>query len=283
MQISGSIGIVGLGVMGRGIAEAAISSGLRVVGCKATPGDPQRAAAQIEASLDRAVKKGRLTADERDAAMGRLDCTADLDRVGEVDFVIESIVEDLPSKRALLDALERRTSTAAILATNTSSLSLGEMARTMATPARFVGMHFFSPVPAMKLVEIASPTTTAPETIAEAHALAAILGKTPVTLGDTPGFIVNRLLIPYLLDAMRVLERGVASAQTIDTAMKLGAGHPLGPLALADAIGLDVVLAIAQSLYQSLGESNCAPPSILLRLVAEGRLGKKTGGGLWEY
>ena len=262
--------------MGRGIAEVAALAGLPVVLCKATGGDPETGLRAIEQAMERGVRRQKIDAAQRDAALARVRCTADLGELGGVGFVVESIVEAVGPKRALYRALEARLGDGAILATNTSSLSLGELAAGLREPARFVGLHFFSPVPAMKLVEIAAPSTTAAATVEAAEAMAARLGKIAVTTGDTPGFIVNRLLIPMLLDAMRLLEAGVAKAPAIDAAMKLGCGHPLGPLALADAIGLDVVLAIAEALQ-------IAPPPVLARLVAAGHLGKKSGRGIWDY
>jgi len=278
-----ALGIVGMGTLGRQIAEAGVVAGLDVVLCKATTGDPRRGLQQIERSLDRAVERGKLEAAARDAALGHLFCTGELDALCESQFVIESVVEDLEEKRALFAAIEPRVDPDAVLASNTSSLSLERISTALTRPARFVGLHFFSPVPAMKLVEIAAPATTSPATLRAATELASALGKTPIRMPDTPGFLVNRLLIPFILDAIRMLERGLATAEEIDTAMRLGCGHPVGPLALADAIGLDVVLAIAGTLHRETGEAHTRPPRLLVDRVAAGQLGKKSGAGLHAY
>jgi 3-hydroxybutyryl-CoA dehydrogenase len=278
-----SLGVVGMGMLGRQIAEAGVLSGFDVILCKATFGDPQHGLQLIERSLDRAVSRGKLEAGLRDAALGRLFCTSELDALSRTDFVIESVIEDLHEKRALFAAIEPRVAPDAVLASNTSSLSLERISSALLRPARFVGLHFFSPVPAMKLVEIAAPATTSSATVRAATELASALGKTPIRLPDTPGFLVNRLLIPFLLDAIRMLERGVATAEQIDTAMRLGCGHPVGPLALADVIGLDVVLAIASTLHRETGEAHTQPPRLLIERVAAGQLGKKSGAGLHVY
>jgi len=278
-----TIGIVGMGAMGRGIAEVAVVSGFHVVVAKATPGDLDRPRRKIAESLDRAVKKGKLTPEALDAALGRLTITRDLDALGGARIVIESIVEDMDIKRALYAELEQRISPAALLATNTSSLPLGELCAGLAAPTRFVGLHFFSPVPAMKLVEIAATQRTYPAAVEEAQRFVERLGKTPVLVGETAGYIVNRLLVPLLLDAIAALEAGVAPAASIDTAMKLGCGHPIGPLALSDAIGLDIVLAMAKTLHKELNDRRYSPPALLRRLVVSGHLGKKSGLGIYDY
>jgi len=276
-----SIGVVGMGMMGRGIAQVAAMAGLRTTLCRATLGDPMQGRRAIEQSIDRAVQAGRTTTEARDRALERLVCTSDLDALSEADLVVESIVEDLDRKRALLAMLEQRVGPHAVLATNTSSLPLGELAAALDLPQRFIGLHFFSPVPAMKLVEVASLPTTEPDALATAESLVAALGKTSIRVGESAGLIVNRLLVPYLLDASRAIEHGLASAASIDAAMRLGCGHPMGPLELADAIGLDVVLSMAQALSQAYGEARYAPPTLLTNLVASGKLGKKTGAGLY--
>jgi 3-hydroxybutyryl-CoA dehydrogenase len=278
-----SIGIVGTGAMGRGIAEVAASHGLETILVKATPGSLDGARRYIAESLGRAVKKGKLTEAALDDTLGRLTLTSDLDALAGCDVVVESIVEDLDRKRTLYGELEPRLSAATVLASNTSSLPLTALADSLRAPQRFVGVHFFSPVPAMKLVEVASTAKTYPVAVERAQELARALGKTPVMVGDTSGYIVNRLLVPYLLDGISALESRVASAEAIDTAMKLGCGHPMGPLALADAIGLDVVYAMAKTMHRELRDARYSPPALLRRLVLNNHLGKKTKLGIYDY
>lgn len=278
-----TVGIIGMGSMGRGIAEVAARAGFETILVKATPGDLDRPRRAIAESLGRAVKKGTLTSAELDAALGRLTLTHDLDALSGCRLVVESIVEDLDAKRALLAAVEQRVSNACVLASNTSSLPLAQLADALRVPVRFVGLHFFSPVPAMKLVEVATTTQTYPNAVEVAREFVDRIGKTPVMVGETAGYIVNRLLVPYLLDAISALEQKVAPARSIDAAMKLGCGHPMGPLALADAIGLDVVYAMAKTLHKELRDSRYSPPALLRRLVLADQLGKKSGVGIYDY
>ena len=278
-----SIAVVGTGAMGRGIAEVSAAHGLSTVLVKATPGALDGARRAIAESLGRAVKKGKMTAEALDDALGRLTLTSDLDAVTGCDLVIESIVEDLDCKRALFADLENRVSTATVLASNTSSLPLTALSETLKVATRFVGIHFFSPVPAMKLVEIGSTSRTYPAAVELANEFARALDKTPVMVGDSSGYIVNRLLVPFLLDAIGALEARVAPAEAIDTAMKLGCGHPMGPLALADAIGLDIVYAMAKTMHRELNDRRYSPPALLRRLVLNNHLGKKTKLGIYDY
>jgi 3-hydroxybutyryl-CoA dehydrogenase len=278
-----SIGIVGTGAMGRGIAEVAASRGLETILVKATAGALDGARRYIAESLGRAVKKGKLTAEGLDDTLGRLTLTSDLDALSSCDLVIESVVEDLGIKRQLFGELEPRLPTATVLATNTSSLPLGALANSLRAPQRFVGLHFFSPVPAMKLVEVATTARTYPAAVERAHELVRALDKTPVMVADTSGYIVNRLLVPYLLDGIGALEARVAPAESIDMAMKLGCGHPMGPLALADAIGLDIVYAMAKTMHKELRDARYSPPALLRRLVLNNHLGKKTKLGIYDY
>jgi 3-hydroxybutyryl-CoA dehydrogenase len=278
-----TVGIVGMGAMGRGIAEVAAQRGYETILVKATRGELDQARRAIAESLDRAVKKGKLTPAELDATLSRLTLTHDLDALSGCRIVVESIVEDLQSKRALLQSIEPRVSSTCVLATNTSSLPIAELAQVLRVPMRFVGLHFFSPAQSMKLVEIATTTRTYPNAVEEAQRFVERLGKTPIMVGDTAGYIVNRLLVPFLLDAISALEARVAPAQAIDAAMKLGCGHPMGPLALADAIGLDVVYSMAKTLYRELADNRYSPPALLRRLVLNGHLGKKTGVGIYDY
>jgi 3-hydroxybutyryl-CoA dehydrogenase len=278
-----TIGIVGTGAMGRGIAEVGAACGLATVLVKITPGPLEKARGAIADSLGRAVQKGKMSEGERSEALYRLTLTSDLDALSSCDVVIESVIEDLDIKRSLFAALEPRVSPATVLASNTSSLKLADLAEALKQPNRFVGMHFFSPVPAMKLVEIAATSRTYPQAVETAQALASALGKTPVMVSDTAGYIVNRLLVPYLLDAISTLEARVASAESIDAAMRLGCGHPIGPLQLADAIGLDIVLAMAKTLHKELNDRRYSPPVLLRRLVLNNQLGKKTKLGIYDY
>ena len=282
-MITETIGIVGMGAMGRGIAEVAAARGYDTILVKATPGELDKPRRAIAESLGRAVKKGKMTAEHLDATLGRLLLTHDLEALSGCSLVIESVVEDLAAKRALFRELEPRVAPACVLASNTSSLPISALAAALKLPVRFLGLHFFSPVPAMRLVEIATSQRTYPNAVEYAQKFVERLGKTPVMVGDSSGYIVNRLLVPYLLDGIRALEQRVAPAASIDLAMKLGCGHPMGPLALADAIGLDVVYAMAKALHAGLNDRRYSPPALLRRLVLNGHLGKKSTVGLFDY
>ncbi|MGO8998622.1 MAG: 3-hydroxyacyl-CoA dehydrogenase family protein [Polyangiaceae bacterium] len=278
-----TLGVVGCGLMGSGIAEVAALAGFDVVVVKATAGSLDHAIARVVSSLDRSVAKGKLTSEARDAARARITFSADLDALAPCDLVIESTAETLASKKRILLEIEQAVSPGTIIATNTSSLPLQQLASVFKSPERFLGLHFFSPVPAMKLVEVARLGLTAQDVVAAACLVVERLGKTPILLGDEPGYIVNRLLVPYLCHAIEMLEQGVARAQDIDAAMKLGCGHPLGPLALSDLIGLDIVFAMAQTLSNELRDKRFKPPTLLRRLVLAGHLGKKAKLGLYDY
>ena len=278
-----SIGVVGTGAMGRGIAEVAAVHGLETVLVKATPGALDVARRHIAESLGRAVKKGKLSPEALDATLGRLTLTSDLDALSSCDVVVESILEDLDRKRRMFGEIEPRVPGTTVLASNTSSLPLAALAEGLRAPQRFVGLHFFSPVPAMKLVEVATTSRTYPAAVERAHELVKLLDKTPIMVSDTSGYIVNRLLVPYLLDGISALEARVAPAESIDTAMRLGCGHPMGPLALADAIGLDIVYAMAKTMHKELREARYSPPALLRRLVLNNHLGKKSKLGIYDY
>ncbi len=278
-----TVGIVGCGLMGSGVAEVAALAGFDVVVVKATAGSLEGAIKRVEASLDRSVAKGKLSQDARDAARARMTFSGDLDALSPCDLVIESTAETVASKKRMLAEIEAAVGPHAIVATNTSSLPLPQLASALETPERFIGLHFFSPVPAMKLVEVGRLTRSAQSAVSAACAFVEKLGKTPILLGDEPGYIVNRLLVPYLCHAIEMLEGGVARAEDIDAAMKLGCGHPLGPLALSDLIGLDIVFAMAQTLSNELRDKRFKPPTLLRRLVLAGNLGKKTKLGLYDY
>ena len=278
-----TVGVVGCGLMGSGIAEVAALAGFSVVIVKATAGSLDHAISRVEGSLDRSVAKGKLTKEARDAARARMTFSGDLDALAPCDLVLESTAETVSSKKRILAEIEQAVSAGAIIATNTSSLPLQQLAGAFKSPERFLGLHFFSPVPAMKLVEVARLAVTAQDVVAASCLFVDKLGKTPILLGDEPGYIVNRLLVPYLCQAIDMLEQGVARAQDIDAAMKLGCGHPLGPLALSDLIGLDIVFAMAQTLSNELRDKRFKPPTLLRRLVLAGHLGKKSKLGLYDY
>jgi 3-hydroxybutyryl-CoA dehydrogenase len=278
-----TIGVVGCGLMGGGIVEVAAVAGFDVVAVKATTGTIATAALRVDKSLEKAVAKGRLTPEARDAAQARITFTGDFEALERCDLVIESIAESLTSKKRMLADMEKAMRPDAILASNTSSLPLAQLAAVLLRPERFLGLHFFSPVAAMKLVEVAPLATTNGDVTALAIATMERLGKSPTVTRDDPGYVVNRLLVPYLCQAIDMLEQGVARASDIDQAMKLGCGHPMGPLALSDLIGLDVVFAMAQTLNAELRDKRFRAPSLLRRLVLSGQLGKKSGVGLYDY
>jgi 3-hydroxybutyryl-CoA dehydrogenase len=278
-----TVGVVGTGLMGGGIAEACATAGLRTILVKATPGDAGGARAKLEKSLARSVERGKLTAEKRDAALSLLEVTGDRSALAGADLVIESIVEDLASKRRLFTELHPLVAPGAIFASNTSTLRISEIAAGAGREDRTIGLHFFSPVPAMKLVELAHLSGTDPAAIAAADRFVAALGKTAVPVLDSTGFVVNRLLVPYLIGAIAAYEQGLARPEEIDTAMRLGCGHPVGPLALSDLIGLDIVYAMAKLLYADFRDQRYQPPSLLRRLVQDGQLGKKSGLGFYDY
>jgi 3-hydroxybutyryl-CoA dehydrogenase len=277
------VGVVGAGLMGRGIAQVAATAGHRVLVHDTNPDQWPSAHEAITASLAKLVEKGQLTANDRDAALGRLRFAGQLQELVDADLVIEAIVEDLDAKRALWHALEPICRPDALFATNTSSLSVVEQAAQLAYPGRMLGLHFFNPVPLMSLVEVVRGVHTDPAALARAEEWVATLGKVVVHCRDESGFVVNRLLVPYLLDAVRALESGVGSVRDIDIAMTLGAGHPMGPLTLLDFVGLDTVVRIAEILFDQFREPRYAPPPLLRRLVAAGHLGRKNGRGFYDW
>lgn len=278
-----TVGIVGAGLMGTGIAEVAAAAGFATILVKATPGAPDAALKKIDKSLARQVEKGKLTAEAKAEILGRITATGDLGALAPCDLVIESIVEELGAKRELFAQLDKILAPHAILATNTSTLKVAALAAGLGRAERTIGLHFFSPVPAMKLVEIAHCRGTDPTAVETATKFVAALGKTGVPVLDSTGFIVNRLLVPFLVGAIAAYEKGLAPAAEIDTAMRLGCGHPMGPLALADAIGLDVVHAMATLLTRDFRDQRYAPPAILSHLVTNQRLGKKSKLGFFDY
>ncbi len=278
------VGVVGAGTMGRGIAQAAAQAGYATALYDADPDQLGRAREAIEATLARGVARGKLTEPEKAETLERLRVEPDLaEAVMDADLVVEAIPESLDLKRALFGELDAHAPEPAILASNTSSLSVGAIAEATARPRGVVGLHFFNPVHAMKLVEIVVLPDTAPAVRDAALAFVGSLGKTPIVVRDSPGFATSRLGIVLGLEAMRMLEEGVASAADIDTAMTLGYNHPMGPLELTDLVGLDVRLAIAEHLARTIDDARFAPPDVLRRLVAAGKLGKKTGEGFYRW
>ena len=278
-----TVGVVGLGTMGAGIAQIAAQAGNDVVGREVSDELNERARARIEHFLGRAVEKGRLEAGERDAALGRLRMTTDLGELAGCDLVIEAIVEDLDAKRALFRELERVSAPDAILATNTSALSVTEIAEATERPERVIGMHFFNPAPLLPLVEIVRTAQSDEGAVDAAYAWAERAGKRPVRCNDTPGFIVNRILIPLLNDCVRVLDEAGVSPEDLDKAMTSGAGWPMGPCALLDLIGIDIHVHASEALHGKLGEERMGPPERLVAMQHDGKLGRKSGEGFFTY
>ena len=277
------MGVVGLGTMGAGIAQVSVQSGFETIGREVEPELGERGRATIERYLTRGVEKGRFSGDERDAALGRLTLTTELADLADCDLVIEAALEELELKREIFAELDRVTRPDAILATNTSALSVSEIAEATEQPQRVVGMHFFNPAPVLPLVEIVRGRESSPEAVDAAYAWAERAGKQPVRCNDTPGFIVNRILIPLLNDCVRVLDEAGVEPEAMDKAMTNGAGWPLGPCALIDLIGVDVHVHASAALHDKLGEDRMAPPERLVRMQQEGTLGRKSGRGFYEY
>jgi len=279
----GRVGVVGLGTMGAGIAQVSAQAGFETVGVEVSEELGAKARERIAYYLDRAVEKERMTAEDRDAALARLTTTTARADLAGCDLVIEAIVEDLDAKRELVAELDGIVAPDAVLATNTSALSVTEIARASAHPERIVGMHFFNPAPVLPLVEVVRTELAADEPYERAYTFAAALGKEPVRCSDTPGFIVNRILIPLLNDCVRVLDEAGVSPEDLDRAMRFGAGWPIGPCALVDLIGVDIHVHASEALHGALGEPRMAPPERLVRMAEDGRLGRKTGQGFFTY
>lgn len=277
------IGVVGLGAMGAGIAQLGVEAGYEVVGREVTDDLGEKARERISHFLQRKVDKGQLTAEEREAALGRLSLTTDLSDLGGCDLVIEAIVEDLGAKLALFSELEGIVRADAILATNTSALSVTEIAAAVTTPERVVGMHFFNPAPLMPLVEIVRAELSSEEAVEAAFGVGERMGKRPVRCHDTPGFVVNRILIPLLNDCIRVLDEARVSPEDLDTAMTAGAGWPMGPCTLVDLVGIDVHVHASEALYEKLREPRMAPPPRIVAMRNAGLLGRKSGRGFYRY
>jgi len=277
------VGVVGCGLMGSGIAQVAANAGCQVTVREVSPQLVEKGLQSIDKNLQRLVDKGTLTQAQRDEVRARLHGTTNLEDLKGCDMVIEAIIEQLPAKRELWGALDKICPKATIFASNTSSLSITEMATFTQRPERFLGLHFFNPVPVMKLVEVIRTIATDPKVNEEVVAFAGRLGKTPVRTSDRTGFIVNRLLVPYLLDAVRALEEGVGSVEDIDNSMKLGCGHPMGPLTLLDFVGNDTTYYIANIMFDEFKEKRFASPPLLKRMVLSGWNGRKAGRGFYDY
>ncbi len=282
MNIS-KVGVVGCGLMGSGIAEIAAKSGFEVKVREVNDDFLEAGKKRIRRSLDKAVEKEKLTAEDRDAAWARLTFTTQVSDLGDRDVVIEAIVEELEAKNALFSELDALCAEQTIFASNTSSLTITDMAAATSRPDRFVGLHFFNPVPVMRLVEVVRTIATSEETFDRAFAFSRALGKVPITAKDNSGFVVNLLLVPYMLDAIRQLERGVASIADIDTAMTLGCGYPMGPFILCDFVGIDTLYKISEIMFEEYREERYAPPPLLKRIVSMGRFGRKTGKGFYDW
>jgi 3-hydroxybutyryl-CoA dehydrogenase len=278
-----TVGVLGCGLMGAGIAQVAAQSGFTTIVREVDRVALDAGLGRIRAFLDAGVAKGKVTAESRDETLGRLSGTTSFDALGACDIVIEAIIEDVAEKRLVYASLETVVSESTIFASNTSSLCIVELAAQTRRPDRFVGLHFFNPVPLMKLVEVIRALTTSEETYRRTYAFAEDLGKTPITAPDKPGFIVNRLLVAYLLDAIRAYEHGLGTIEDIDKGMTLGCGHPMGPFTLLDFVGLDTTYYVANILFEEFREPAYAPPPLLKRLVLAGRLGRKSGRGFYDY
>jgi 3-hydroxybutyryl-CoA dehydrogenase len=277
------VGVVGMGTMGAGIAQVSVTAGHETVGREVELQFAERGRATIERYLGRAVEKGRMGEGERDQALGRLNLTTSLDELADCDLVIEAIVEELDAKRELFRELDRLTRADAVLATNTSALSVTEIAEATEHPKRVVGMHFFNPAPVLPLVEIVRAERSSDDAVQTAYDWAKAAGKEPVKCNDTPGFIVNRILIPLLNDCVRVLDEARVGPEDMDRAMTNGAGWPMGPCALVDLVGIDIHVHASEALHSKLGEPRMAPPERLVRMQAEGKLGRKSGEGFYRY
>ena len=277
------VGVIGTGTMGLGVAQVCAQAGCQVVAVKATPGPADKPKASLEGSLAKAVERGKLAADVRDAIVGNITFTNDEGAVADCDLVIESIIEDIETKKALFSRLDAACRPDTLLTTNTSTLSVTAMMAVCKHRARVAGLHFFNPAPVMKLVEVIHAFETSDETVQTLDTFCKEIGKDPVLVQDTTGFIVNRLLVPYMLNAIRMLERGTGTIESIDHAMISGAAYPMGPFQLADYIGLDVVEAMSMNIYLDVRSEHHAPPHTLTRLVQLGYLGRKTGKGFYDY
>ena len=277
------LGVVGAGFMGSGIAESAARAGLAVSLFEPAAGPLERSRAGIEGSVHRAVARGKLSGQEAEDLLERIAWTTDMDALGSSDVVVEAVTEDLAIKQDVFRRLDGLLAPDALVASNTSSIPIAQLAAATQRPDRVLGLHFFSPVPVMRLVEVVVGLDTSEDAVARACELAGRLGKTAIQTKDRSGFVVNFLLVPYLMAAVRMYADGFASREDIDQGMVLGCGHPMGPLTLCDFIGLDVLQAISESLFDEFRAPEYAPPPLVKRMVAAGRLGRKTGRGFYDY
>ena len=282
MQIS-NIGIVGAGTMGSGISQVAALTGYDIVMQDVSEDATNRGIGAIDKSLQRLVDREKITADAKDAAIGKIRTTTDLSGLADCDLVIEAATENMDIKLGLFEEIAKVSRPETIIASNTSSLSLTKLASVSSRPDKVIGMHFFNPVPMMALVEIIRALQTSDDTFTRVDELTRELGKTPVSVKDSPGFVVNRMLVPMINESVFILYEGIASADEIDAAMKLGAGHPMGPLALADMIGIDVCLYVMNILLKEFGDSKFRPCPLLKQMVDAGYLGRKSGKGFFDY
>ena len=279
----GKFGVIGAGTMGRGIAEAALGAGYDVVVLDASPELAAKGYAGLQKSLARGVERGRLTQEAMDAMLGRLSYGVAYSLLADAEVIVEAVYENMEVKQKVLKAASAAASPEALIGSNTSSLSISRMSEAVAHPGRFLGIHFFNPVPVMKLVEIVPGSSTVQDTVEKARALAEKLGKTPVVVKESPGFVVNRLLCPLMNEAAYLVMDGVASREDIDTAMRLGANHPIGPLALADLVGIDVLYAIMEVLHAEVDDPKFRPCPLLKQMINKGQLGRKSGQGFFKY
>ncbi len=278
-----TIGVLGCGLMGSGIAQVSAAAGYKTIVREVDQGFLDKGLGRIRRFLDDGVAKGKVTSEAREATLAKLTGTTDVASLKDCDLIVEAIIENVDEKRRTYAALEPVIKDQTIIVSNTSSLCITELAAATKRPDRFAGLHFFNPVPLMKLVEVIRALTTSDETYQRVFAFASSLGKEPITAPDRPGFIVNRLLVPYLLDAIRAYENGLGTLEDIDKGMKLGCGYPMGPFTLLDFVGLDTTYFIANIMFDEFREPAYAPPPLLKRMVLAGRLGKKSGHGFYKY
>ena len=277
------VGVVGCGLMGSGIVQVSAQAGIKTIVREADPALLDKGLGRIKKFLEDGVAKGKVTAEDRDQTLANIQGTTKLEDLAGCDLVIEAVTEAIAVKREVFSTLDAVCAPDAVLATNTSSLSVTEIASFTKRPERVLGLHFFNPVPLMKLVEIIRALSTNDAAFETAKGYVEAIGKTPVVAKDAPGFVVNRLLVPYLIDAIRVYESGLASKEDIDNGMKLGCGYPMGPLQLLDFVGLDTTLFIANIMFEEFREARFAPPPLLKRMVLAGHLGRKSGRGFYDY